>query len=70
VRAGPRPWAARGLPHIGPVEGRRGLYIAAGHEGSGLTLAPVTAEMMLGHLTGTRPSLSAEAIESLRPGRR
>ena len=28
---------------VGPVPGASGLFVAAGHEGSGLTLAPMTA---------------------------
>mmetsp|Transcript_9880 Transcript_9880/g.25442 ORF Transcript_9880/g.25442 Transcript_9880/m.25442 type:complete len:474 (-) Transcript_9880:179-1600(-) len=52
VRTGPRPWAAGGLPFVGPVAGEPRLFIAAGHEGSGLTLAPVTAEIMAGYLYG------------------
>lgn len=49
-RVGLRPWARDG-PVIGPVEGVDNLYIAAGHEGSGLTLAPATAEAILECLT-------------------
>jgi glycine/D-amino acid oxidase-like deaminating enzyme len=46
TRVGLRPFSATG-PFIGPVEGINGLFVAAGHEGSGLTLAPSTAEDML-----------------------
>jgi glycine/D-amino acid oxidase-like deaminating enzyme len=47
VRVGVRPWAAGGLPAIGPVPGLPGVVVAAGHEGSGLVMAPATAELAL-----------------------
>jgi glycine/D-amino acid oxidase-like deaminating enzyme len=47
VRVGVRPWAAGGLPAVGPVPGLPGVVVAAGHEGSGLTMAPATAELAL-----------------------
>ncbi|MFC9556365.1 NAD(P)/FAD-dependent oxidoreductase [Rhodococcus sp. NPDC056960] len=43
-KAGLRPATPDSLPFIGPVPGRRGLYIAAGHGMLGVTLAPATAE--------------------------
>jgi D-amino-acid dehydrogenase len=41
--AGLRPASADGLPLIGAVPGREGLYVAAGHTMLGVTLAPATA---------------------------
>jgi D-amino-acid dehydrogenase len=41
--AGLRPVTADGLPLIGAVRGREGLYVAAGHAMLGVTLAPATA---------------------------
>ena len=66
VRAGPRPYASGGLPMVGPVPGAPGLYVAAGHEGSGLTLAPATAELVADMLLGRQPALSADVVDSLR----
>ena len=43
VWAGLRPASADGLPLIGAVPGRRGLYVATGHTMSGVALAPATA---------------------------
>lgn len=37
-------------PYIGPIPDVNGLFIAAGHEGSGLTLAPSTADLIMYHL--------------------
>ena len=40
---------------VGPVPGASGLFIAAGHEGSGLTLAPMSARILASQiLDGTR----------------
>jgi len=47
VRVGLRPVAAGGLPAVGPVPGLPGVVVAAGHEGSGLVMAPATAELAL-----------------------
>jgi D-hydroxyproline dehydrogenase subunit beta len=41
--AGLRPFSPDHLPLIGPVAGAEGVYVAAGHEGSGICLAPATA---------------------------
>ena len=46
VRVGPRPASKRGKPYIGVVPGLSGLVLAAGHEGSGLTMALATAEIV------------------------
>lgn len=43
---GPRPMTPDGLPFIGPVPGRRRVYVATGHNMLGLTLAPSTAEVV------------------------
>jgi glycine/D-amino acid oxidase-like deaminating enzyme len=40
--AGLRPYTPDGMPILGPVEGIEGFVIAAGHEGDGVALAPVT----------------------------
>jgi glycine/D-amino acid oxidase-like deaminating enzyme len=46
VRVGLRPCAPWGFPLIGAVPGTAGLFVAAGHEGSGLTLGPATGEII------------------------
>jgi len=43
--AGLRPFAADGLPVIGPVPGIEGLFVATGHFRNGILLAPITAEI-------------------------
>jgi len=44
--AGLRPASADGLPLIGTVPGREGLFVAAGHTMLGVTLAPATASVL------------------------
>lgn len=46
VRVGLRPYALGTHPIVGPVDGPRGLYVAAGHEGSGLCMGPGTGLLM------------------------
>lgn len=51
---------------VGPVPGAAGVVVAAGHEGSGLTLAPATAELVCDYLLGRQPALEAAAVDMLR----
>ena len=44
--AGLRPATPDGLPLIGELPGRRGLYVAAGHGMLGVTLGPATAALL------------------------
>ena len=44
--AGVRPTTPDSLPIIGPVPGREGLIVAAGHDSAGVMLAPGTAQMV------------------------
>jgi len=44
--AGLRPYTPDGLPILGTVEGLEGFIMAAGHEGDGITLSPVTGEII------------------------
>jgi D-amino-acid dehydrogenase len=54
--AGLRPYPSDGLPVIGPVPGRNGLYAATGHGRMGITLAPVTGKLLADViLDGARP---------------
>lgn len=49
--AGLRPHTPDGLPVIGPVPEIAGLIIAAGHEGDGIALAPVTGMKVAEYIT-------------------
>lgn len=69
VRVGLRPYALGGLPFIGPVAELPGLFLAAGHEGAGLTMAPATAELVVQHLMQESLSLHDHA-DAFLPGHR
>ncbi|EFJ47144.1 oxidoreductase [Volvox carteri f. nagariensis] len=69
VRVGLRPYALGGLPLIGPVEGAPGLFVAAGHEGSGLCMAPGTGELLVRHIRTYMgvSGLDTASFQDLRP---
>jgi sarcosine oxidase subunit beta len=46
VMAGLRPYTPDGLPLIGWVNGLEGFFMAAGHEGDGIALSPVTGKIV------------------------
>ncbi|TKY66229.1 Hydrogen cyanide synthase subunit HcnC [Spatholobus suberectus] len=52
VRIGLRPYMPDGKPVIGPVPGLSNVYLAAGHEGNGLSMALGTAEMVVEMVLG------------------
>jgi glycine/D-amino acid oxidase-like deaminating enzyme len=51
-----RPASPDHLPLIGPDTRVPGLYHASGHEGAGIGLAPATAELIAGFVTGSPPA--------------
>ncbi|KAF7120352.1 hypothetical protein RHSIM_Rhsim13G0053400 [Rhododendron simsii] len=53
VRIGLRPYMPDGKPVIGAVPGLSNLFLAAGHEGEGLSLALGTAEMVANLVLGS-----------------
>jgi len=57
-----RPCGPGNLPVIGPWPGSPGLLVAAGHEGLGITTAPVTAELISHHVLGTPAFLDPESF--------
>lgn len=59
-----RPGSPDGMPYLGPVESIPGLWVASGHYRNGVALAPITAELMSGWMTGEKPTrdLSAFAV--------
>jgi sarcosine oxidase subunit beta len=44
--AGLRPYSPDGLPIIGTVKGVKGFYMATGHSGDGICLAPITGKLV------------------------
>lgn len=55
--AGFRPYTPDLLPIISAVDSIQGLYIAAGHEGIGITEAPITGKLISQLVTGQAPDL-------------
>lgn len=52
---GARPCLPDMLPMVGPVPGKRGLWIDSGHHHLGFTLGPVTARLLAELMTGDSP---------------
>ena len=55
--AGVRPFIPEHLPLITEVERVPGFYIAAGHEGDGISMAPMTGRLMAELITGQKPHM-------------
>jgi D-amino-acid dehydrogenase len=68
----PRDWAGLrslspdGLPFVGAVPGREGLHVATGHATLGITLGPLTGELIAGLLLD---GASDELLVAFDPGR-
>jgi sarcosine oxidase subunit beta len=54
--AGLRPHTPHGLPFVGPMPECDGAYIAAGHCGDGICLAPVTGQIVAEMIVSGRPA--------------
>lgn len=68
--AGLRPWTPDNKPLVGAVTGLPGYVLATGHEGEGIGLAPVTAELVAAAvLSESVTGLLAEALEAFSPDR-
>ncbi len=52
---------------VGPVPGVEGLLLAAGHEGSGLTLGPATGELLAAYVLGEAHAVGAEVAAAALP---
>ncbi len=64
--SGLRPWSPDHLPLIGPVEAVPGFYLASGHEGAGIGLAPVTGRLIANWIVSANPPPVASEVQ---PGR-
>ncbi|MDI3481948.1 MAG: hypothetical protein PWQ97_1603 [Tepidanaerobacteraceae bacterium] len=64
--AGLRPYTPDGLPLLGPVEGIEGFIMAAGHEGDGIALSPVTGRIISDIILDGKTFID---IAPLSPGR-
>jgi sarcosine oxidase subunit beta len=63
VFAGLRPYTPDGMPILGGVAGLDGFVMAAGHEGDGIALAPITGEMIADLIANNRTDFSLEAYK-------
>jgi glycine oxidase len=53
--AGLRPGSPEGIPYIGPVAGKPGLWLNCGHYRNGLVLAPASCQLFADLLLGREP---------------
>ncbi|MCD9021141.1 NAD(P)/FAD-dependent oxidoreductase [Cohnella silvisoli] len=60
--AGLRPWTPDHLPIVSQIDEIPGLYVAAGHEGDGISLAAVTGKVISEMLSGTSTCIPTEPL--------
>lgn len=60
--AGFRPACVDGKPIISEVKGNEGFYIAAGHEGDGIAMAPVTGKLISQMICGKKTLLDIKEL--------
>lgn len=64
-------WRMSYMCYAGPVPGHPNLYVAAGHEGSGLYMGPATAQMLVEYVEGPAASRSQDHVwQMLQPATR
>ncbi|MFP4429054.1 MAG: NAD(P)/FAD-dependent oxidoreductase [Desulfovermiculus sp.] len=66
--AGLRPYTPDGVPLLGSAPGVSNVYIAAGHEGDGIALAPITGELMAQLICDGGTDLPLDAFRTDRFG--
>jgi D-amino-acid dehydrogenase len=59
---GLRPCISDGLPVIGPVPGLDGLFLATGHAMLGLTLGPVTGQLIADYILDGHPGMDVAGL--------
>ena len=59
---GLRPCTPDGMPYVGPVPGQDGLFVATGHAMLGLTLGPVTGQIISEQVLEGRTTLPAAPL--------
>ena len=67
--AGLRPYTPDGLPILGPVRNIEGFFMAAGHEGDGIALSPITGQLIAEWIAEGSPGmdLSDFSLERFLP---
>lgn len=66
VWTGFRPATPDNLPYIGKMPGRKNIYVAAGHEGLGITTSLGTAELITDTILGRPTAIPIEPYSPLR----
>jgi len=66
VFAGLRPYTPDGLPILGAVDGLDGFVMAAGHEGDGIALSPITGEIIAGLIVDKKTDFPLQAYSLAR----
>ncbi len=64
--AGLRPYTPDGLPVLGPISSLDGFVMAAGHEGDGIALSPITGDLMAKQLLGKKTTKSLDPFSPKR----
>jgi len=64
--AGLRPYTADGLPILGIVKGMNGFIVAAGHEGDGVALAPITGKIISELIINGKSSIKLDNFDLSR----
>ncbi len=64
--AGLRPYSPDGLPILGTVKGIKGFYLATGHSGDGVSLAPITGKLMAELILYSETSLDLKPFSLTR----
>ncbi len=64
--AGLRPYVPDHFPIVSGVEEVPGFYIAAGHEGDGIGLSPITARLITQKVLNKEPEIDAERLSFAR----
>lgn len=64
--AGLRPYTPDGMPILGPVDSIAGFLMAAGHEGDGIALAPITGQIMAEYFVANQISKEMKALSLSR----
>lgn len=66
VWTGQRPCTPDGRPYIGAVPGRRGAWVATGHEGLGVATSTGTAQLLLDLIEGRVPAIDPAPYDPAR----
>ncbi|MDO4545033.1 MAG: FAD-binding oxidoreductase, partial [Bacillota bacterium] len=64
--SGLRPWVVDHLPIVSEVEEVPGFYIAAGHEGDGISLSAITGKMMSQIIMGEETDFNIDKLKFSR----